>query len=103
MTKEIIEKIQKEFDVMGVCSVPLLMKRYRFTREKASEILDELKGVHRKYFSGDNETLWRVLNYTYSRFMEVKESVRAKKTHDFENTDQEWAHILKIREENGAH
>jgi hypothetical protein len=98
-----IEKIQKEFDIAGVCSVPLLMKRYHVTREKASEILAELKGVHRKYFAGDNdEILWRVLNYTYTKFMEVKDSVRTKKTHDFDNTDEEWAHVLKMREENGT-
>jgi hypothetical protein len=95
-----LEKIQKDFDVCGVCSVPFLMNRYKLTKQKASEILGELKGVHHKYFSGQNEILWRVLNYSYFKLISMKEIIKTKKEHDFKNTDEEWRFILECRKQN---
>jgi hypothetical protein len=94
-----IDDISKDFKENGICSVSYLMKKYSITREKAVDLL----GCLAKAFNTLDINIDRVdskferIYLTKENRVVVRPPPKPKKQHDFKNTDEEWAYILKNR------
>ena len=94
-----IEDISKDFRANGICSVSYLMKKYRVTREKAIELLACLTKafntleINTDRIGSDITRIYLTEGYRVA----IRLPAKPKKQHEFKDTDEEWAYILKNR------